>query len=123
MSTQWPYASFSSASWLAGERDDRALGTVRAALSAAARTPHDADAEPLIAALAEAARIAERLDWALLALVGESRSRGLSWAAIGTALGVSRQAAQQRFGPWVAEALARATHDRGQPANLGDSGP
>ena len=117
MPQPWPYASFSSASWLAGERDDRALATVRAALTNAAGPAHGAGGEPLAPALAEAARLAERLDWALLALVGEARSRGLSWAAIGTALGVSRQAAQQRFGPWVAEALARA------PRDLGDSGP
>jgi hypothetical protein len=31
-------------------------------------------------------------------LVGEARQQGLSWAAIGAALGTTRQAAQQRYG-------------------------
>jgi hypothetical protein len=55
----------------------------------------------------------ERLDWALLALVGEARAARLSWAEIGTGLGVSRQAAQQRFASYVEQALAQAREASG----------
>ncbi len=40
----------------------------------------------------------EKAEAELHAAVGESRARGRSWTMIGLTLGVSRQAAQQRFG-------------------------
>lgn len=38
---------------------------------------------------------------ALYRAVEDAREAGMSWQAIGDVLGVSRQAAQQRFGAWV----------------------
>jgi len=66
------------------------------------------DPEGLAAALGHLASLAERVDWALLSVVGEARSIGMSWQSIGAALGVSKQAAQQRFARYVAEALEQA---------------
>jgi hypothetical protein len=62
----------------------------------------------LLDALTRLAAVGERVDWALLSVVGEARARGLSWQAIGDALGVTKQAAQQRFAPYVKEALEQA---------------
>jgi hypothetical protein len=44
--------------------------------------------------------------WHLVGCVLDARDRGYSWQAIATALGTTRQAAQQRFGDyeWDAEA-------------------
>ena len=68
-------------------------------------------ADPL-ARLALAMEIARELDAVAGELVGhyvdEARAGGLPWAQIGAVLGVSKQAAQQRFGPYVREALDRA---------------
>jgi hypothetical protein len=49
----------------------------------------------MLSKYAEEAREIERLtgEW-----VDKAREAGASWAQIGTALGISRQAAQQRFG-------------------------
>lgn len=51
-----------------------------------------------IDALADAAFLASQLDTAVRASVTGLRRRGYSWADIGRQLGVTRQAAQQRFG-------------------------
>jgi hypothetical protein len=108
----WPYPSYFDRRWLGGERgSDRALAAVVGALRTTAEANPDApppgsDAA-LLAGLRNLGEIAERIDWALLSLVGEARATGATWADIGTALGVSRQAAQQRFAPWVAEAMTR----------------
>lgn len=40
----------------------------------------------------------EEIDRMTTAIVAEARKAGLTWAEIGTALGVSKQAAQQRYG-------------------------
>lgn len=50
------------------------------------------------ALLQSRARSAALPSWSLVEAVLWARSRGESWADIGAALGVSRQAAQQRFG-------------------------
>jgi hypothetical protein len=110
--SRWPYPSYADRTWLGGDRGaDRALATVvRALRGLVTETGGRASGEPadLLAALEQAAAIGERVSWAMLSLVGEARSQGVSWAGVGAALGVSKQAAQQRFGPYVAEALTRA---------------
>src|SRR5690349_18337123 len=51
-----------------------------------------------IDAITDMARLSGDLDNAIRLAVAGLRSRGYSWAEIGTRLGVTRQAAQQRFG-------------------------
>ena len=108
----WPYPSYGDRLWLGGERGpDRALAVLVRALrglvpETGGRAAGDPDA--LLHGMGQLAALGERVDWALLSLVGEARARGVSWQAIGTALGVSKQAAQQRFAPYVKEALQRA---------------
>ena len=51
-----------------------------------------------IDALADAAFLSDQLDTAVKEAVSGLRDRGYSWADIGRQLGVTRQAAQQRFG-------------------------
>jgi hypothetical protein len=58
-----------------------------------------------IAALAAATSLGAVLDDVVVALVRQARSQGDSWAAIGYALQVSRQAAFQRFGSRTGEAV------------------
>lgn len=49
-------------------------------------------------AIADMAKLSGDLDDAIRQAVTGLRKRGYSWAEIGTRLGVTRQAAQQRFG-------------------------
>ena len=113
--TTWPYPSYADRRWMGGERGgDRALAAVvRAVRGLVTETAGPADAGPdgLLHALTQLADLRERVDWAMLSVVGEARAAGVSWAAIGAALGVTKQAAQQRFAPYVQEALARAGTD------------
>ncbi len=51
------------------------------------------------AALAATAALRDAADRKLYVLVGYAREAGASWASIGEALGVTTQAAHQRFGP------------------------
>jgi hypothetical protein len=108
----WPYPSYADRRWLGGERGaDKALATVvRSVRGLVTETGGAADARPpgLLHALAQLADLGERVDWAMLSVIGEARTAGVTWAAIGEALGVTKQAAQQRFAPYVKEALARA---------------
>lgn len=52
-----------------------------------------------IAQLADVAMRIEKLQEDIPRLVDECRQEGASWALIGRALGTTRQAAQQRYGP------------------------
>ena len=111
-SDPWPYPSYADRQWLGGERvPDRALAAAIKALRLAvaeAGDPVRSDPESLLAGLSHLAAIAERIDWAMLSLGGESRAAGVPWGAIGNALGVSKQAAQQRFAPYVKAAMDQA---------------
>jgi hypothetical protein len=108
----WPYPAYSDRRWLGGENgSDRALAAVVSAVRRTAGqrsgTASPDDDTALLAGLTHLGNIAERVDWAMLSLVGEARANGATWADIGHALGVSRQAAQQRFAPWVLKAMTR----------------
>ncbi|MBV9487625.1 MAG: hypothetical protein JO246_16455 [Frankiaceae bacterium] len=108
----WPYPSYVDRHWLGGDRGpDRYLAAVvRTLRSTVAETGEPVTAEPdsLLTGLSHLAAMSERVEWAMLSLVGEARSQGVAWAAIGGALGVTKQAAQQRFAPYVKQALEQA---------------
>lgn len=53
--------------------------------------------DDLLDRLAKIASVADQVEQALATWVGEARRRGASWAKIGTALAISRQAAWERF--------------------------
>jgi hypothetical protein len=53
---------------------------------------------PLLSALVDARKARERADDMVGEAVQAARAGGVNWAAIGAALGVSRQAARQRYG-------------------------
>ncbi len=113
----WPYPSYADRLWLGGERGaDRALAAVVRALRGLVTESGGrpgGDREALLDAMTQLAMIGERIDWALLSLVGEARTQGVSWQGIGAALGVTKQAAQQRFAPYVKEALEQAGSPQG----------
>lgn len=108
----WPYPSYADRRWLGGDRgSDRSLAAVVRALRSTVAESGDTvsdDPQALLDALRHLADIAERVDWAMLSLVGEARANGVSWVLIGTSLGVTKQAAQQRFAPYVKQALEQA---------------
>jgi hypothetical protein len=108
----WPYRSYADSRWLGGDAgEDPALAAVvRSVRSTVADSDGSTTDSPdsLLAALASLAAIAERIDWAMLSLVGEARANVVSWSAIGASLGVTKQAAQQRFAPYVKQALEQA---------------
>ena len=58
---------------------------------------HDRPDDELLASLARVQKVAPQVDAAMHDYVGTLRARGVSWARIGTALGVSKQAAWERF--------------------------
>lgn len=112
MGFDWPYASVSDPGWLTPPgADDPYLATARDAVRRL--LPDGSGPEHLLDGLAAAAQLRERLDWILLSLVGEGRAAGLSWSQVGTALGVRKQAAHQRYGPYVEAALAQARERAG----------
>jgi hypothetical protein len=108
----WPYPSYADRRWLGGERgSDRSLAAVVKGLRTAvteAGEPVSDDPESLLTALSHLASFAERVEWAMLSLVGEARAHGVPWVAVGASLGVTKQAAQQRFAPYVKEAMEQA---------------
>jgi hypothetical protein len=103
----WPYARYGSPSWLRPEGADDALDAARAVALGAPAVDGDRG-DQLLAAVSRTRDVAERLDWALLSLVGEARSEGLSWEQVAAALGVTKQAAHKRYAPHLADAYARA---------------
>ena len=115
MTTPWPYASVTHESWLAPpDSPDPYLDACRDAVRRLLPTSSGgADADYLLEAVTAAQELADRIDWVLLSLVGESRCAGLSWERVAGALGVSKQAAHKRFAPYVAQALARAAEAEG----------
>lgn len=71
------------------------LSMVKRMIRAAGRRVADADELELEALLA----LREELDTAVrLAVLGQRATLGRSWAWVGAALGITRQAAQQRYG-------------------------
>lgn len=62
------------------------------------RSPgNDMDDKQLLDHLPEVAAVAGQVETALQTWVSLSRERGISWARIGTALGMTRQSAWERF--------------------------
>jgi hypothetical protein len=77
-----------------GDGDHSAFaGFARRILRAYARRVAGADVEDL----AELLELRQDVDDAIAAAVAGMRERGVSWAAIATATGTTRQAAQQRY--------------------------
>jgi hypothetical protein len=74
--------------------NDEYSAFVRRVLRAYARRVGDGDVE----ALAFMLGLAEEIDAAIAQAVNGLRACGYSWAEIGSRLGISRQAAQQRWG-------------------------
>lgn len=116
MTSPWPYASVADADWMSpAGGSDAFLSAARDAVRD--QLPHlsrPVSPEHLLTALGAAQQVRERMDWVLLSLVGEARAAGLSWAQVGEALGVRRQAAHQRFGPYVEAALEQARAQQGE---------
>lgn len=57
-----------------------------------------AEPTPTLRAVAEYRDQAQRVDQKLRSLVAQARAEGASWEQVGHALGITKQAAQQRFG-------------------------
>ena len=65
--------------------------------------------EALLAHLPEISAVAAQVEDRLCAWVGMARQRGLSWARIGAALGMTRQSAWERFRSPAADASSADT--------------
>ena len=61
-------------------------------------TPTETFGGPLLTDLVDARKALERAEVQIDQAVHAARAEGASWTVIGAALGVSRQAARQRFG-------------------------
>jgi len=95
-------------------------GFVRRVLRAYSRRVADADPEDL----AELLVMRQAVDDAITAAIAGMRERGVSWAAIATATGTTKQAAQQRYGVKVALMLDGPGVDGpGRRAHAGGIGP
>jgi hypothetical protein len=79
------------------------FGMLRRMLRAGARRLADSDPDDLPALVS----LRDQLDTAIVQAVTGQRDNGFSWAQIGEALGMSRQAAQQKYGAKVAAEMAR----------------
>lgn len=108
MSEPWPYASVTDPAWLSSADDPFLTAARDAVRGQLPKTSGPVTAEHLLQAMTTASELRDRLEWVLLSLVGEGRAAGLTWEQVANALGVRKQAAHQRFAPYVAEALARA---------------
>lgn len=80
---------------------DHNLGAVSSALRDEPGAPSP------MSALLSARTAAEAIEQATRLLVGEARASGRTWQEIGELLAITRQAAQQRFSPSVAESEHR----------------
>jgi hypothetical protein len=76
--------------------NDEYAAFVRRILRAYGRRVGDGDVEALALMLG----LAEEIDTAIAEAVKGLRTRGYSWAEIGSRLGITRQAAQQRWGTY-----------------------
>ena len=74
--------------------NDEYAAFVRRVLRACSRRVGDGDVEALALMLG----LAEEIDTAIAGAVNGLRACGYSWAEIGARLGITRQAAQQRWG-------------------------
>ena len=76
------------------------------AFAAWAENLDQADLRPLdtsaLQLLSRLGALRQEIDDATLAAVREARRQGSTWSEIGTMLGVTKQAAQQRFAPMLA---------------------
>ena len=74
--------------------NDEYAAFIRRVLRAYSRRVGDGDVEALVLLVG----LAEEIDAAMAEAVRGLRAHGYSWAEIGVRLGISRQAAQQRWG-------------------------
>jgi hypothetical protein len=80
--------------WRRQVENDEYSAFVRRILRAYARRVGDGDVEALVLMVG----LAEEIDAAIAEAVRGLRACGYSWAEIGSRLGITRQAAQQRWG-------------------------
>lgn len=77
----------------------------------------------VLAWIDQAQRDLHTAEHALVGAVARARQQGQPWSAIGTALHVSRQGAQQRFGDPSCQPLPSSPPDRQQPGGVLDNAP
>ena len=112
----WPYAGYNDERWLRPPGvSDPELDAAREAVRSVVPLGTVESPQALPSVISAVVELAERLDWALLSLVGEARAAGISWEAISDGLGVTKQAAHKRFSPYVQAALQRARDAVAEP--------
>ena len=97
---------------------------VNRALTAAPWPTNAVDMSPLTrgeeAAIKDARGLIDDANWQLIRAVTLARRDGASWSDIATALGVTRQAAQQRFGSYrLSPGTGELRQERRLPLNKG----
>ncbi|TQO19882.1 hypothetical protein FB472_1482 [Rhodoglobus vestalii] len=90
----------------------KALSDLIAAVDPTLATRLDQDPEAFLDLIDLTRKSGEELAQLLKSAVSSARSAGLSWERIGQRLGMSRQAAQQRFGATLDRADAEASSER-----------